>query len=139
MVCALGAVATPGLAWAQVPYSTFKPTCLHGPDETAANRARREQALQYAAKVNTAEAGTTVGAPPPQRQRTYRPLEELVTVPAPPAGFDMQFHTDGRTYFFALKDTRDECHYAIFSDQDKWLYEGVPSKGAVTVVPLGTR
>ncbi len=107
--------------------------CLHGAAETGANRARRQQAAQYAAKVNAAE-GTTV-----PRLQKYRPLDELANLPSLPAGFDIQFHTDGLTYSFSLKDTRDACHYAIFSDQDKLLYEAIPSKGEPTIVPLGTK
>lgn len=107
--------------------------CLHGSDETAANRARRQQAVQYAARVNAAE-----GMSVPRLQK-YRPLDELPNLPALPAGFDIQFHTDGLTYTFSLKDTRDACHYAIFSDQDKLLYEAIPSKGEPTIVPLGTK
>ena len=109
------------------------PSCLHGSDETAANRARRQQAVQYAAKVNAAESRSA-----PRVQR-YRPLEEVPNLPSLPAGFDIQFHTDGLTYTFSLKDTRDACHYAIFSDQDKLLYEAIPSKGEPTIVPLGTK
>ena len=127
---ALGAVVTsPGFAQAPEVF----PGCLHGADETAANRARRQQAMQYAAKVNAAE-----GAVAPKLQN-YRPLNELFNLPALPAGFDVQFHTDGRTYTLSLKDTRDGCHYAIFSDQDKRLYEAIPSKGEPTIVPLGTK
>ena len=107
--------------------------CLHGSNETAVNRARRQQAVQYAAKVNAAE-----GMSVPRLQK-YRPLDELPNLPALPAGFDIQFHTDGLTYTFSLKDTRDACHYAIFSDQDKRLYEAIPSKGEPTIVPLGTK
>jgi hypothetical protein len=109
------------------------PSCLHGSDETAANRARRQQAVQYAAKVNAAESGSV------PRVQEYRPLDELPNLPAVPAGFVIQFHTDGLTYTFSLKDTRDACHYAIFSDQDKLLYEAIPSKGEPTIVPLGTK
>jgi hypothetical protein len=109
------------------------PSCLHGSDETAANRARRQQAVQYAAKVNAAE-----GMSVPRLQK-YRPLDELANLPPLPAGFVIQFHTDGLTYTISLKDTRDACHYAIFSDQDKLLYEAIPSKGEPTIVPLGTK
>ena len=107
--------------------------CLHGADETVANRGRRQQAVQYAAKVNAAEG---MSAP---RLQNYRPLDDLPNLPPLPAGFDIQFHTDGRTYTFSVKDTRDACHYAIFSDQDKLLYEAIPSKGEPTIVPLGTK
>ena len=129
IACALGAVTTPGFA--QTP--NLLQSCLHGADETAANRARRQQALQYAARVNAAEAVVT-----PKLQK-YRPLNELNNLPLLPAGFGIQFHTDGLTYSLSLKDTRDACHYAIFSDQDKLLYEAIPSKGEPMIVPLGTR
>ena len=109
------------------------PSCLHGSDETPANRARRLQAVQYVARVNAAE-----GTSAPRLQK-YRPLNELANLPPLPAGFDIQFHTDGLTYTISLKDTRDACHYAIFSDQDKLLYEAIPSKGETTIVPLGTK
>ena len=108
-------------------------SCLHGSDETPANRTRRLQAVQYAAKVNAAEGGSV------PRVQKYRPLNELANLPPLPAGFNLQFHTDGLTYTFSLKDTRDACHYAIFSDQDKLLYEAIPSKGEPTIVPLGTK
>ncbi len=123
----LAASAAPSVA------QNLAPSCLHGSDETAANRARRQQAVQYAAKVNAAE-----GMSVPRLQK-YRPLNELPNLPALPAGFDLQFHTDGLTYTFSLKDTRDPCHYAIFSDQDKMLYEAIPSKGEPTIVPLATK
>jgi len=123
----LSASAVPAIA------QNLAQNCLHGSDETAANRARRQQAVQYAAKVNAAE-----GMSVPRLQK-YRPLHELPNLPALPAGFDIQFHTDGLTYSFSLKDTRDACHYAIFSDQDKMLYEAIPSKGEPTIVPLGTK
>jgi len=34
--------------------------------------------------------------------------------------------TDGATYAFSLKDKRDACYYAIFSDQAGVIYEGSP-------------
>jgi hypothetical protein len=110
--------------------------CLHGANETAANRARRQQAILYAARVNMAETGLFNrgrGASP------YRPLEELPNLPLLPTGFDVQFHTDGATYTFSLKDSRDACHYAVFSDQDTLVYEALPSKSEPTIVPLGTK
>ena len=123
----LSASAVPAVA------QNLAQNCLHGSDETAANRARRQQAVQYAGRVNAAE-----GMSVPRLQK-YRPLDELPNLPALPAGFDIQFHTDGLTYTFSLKDTRDACHYAVFSDQDKLLYEAIPSKGEPTIVPLGTK
>jgi hypothetical protein len=123
----LSASAAPAIA------QNLVQNCLHGAGETAADRARREQAVQYAAKVNAAESRSV------PRVQKYRPLDELPNLPPLPAGFDIQFHSDGLTYTFSLKDTRDACHYAIFSDQDKLLYEAIPSKGEPTIVPLATK
>ena len=107
-------------------------TCLHGGVEAPAERARRQQAIDYAAKVNAAE--TFYGIGPRQNQR-YR----LPNLPAEPAGFAIEFHNDDRSYVLSLKDTRDACHYAIFTDQDKLIYEAVPRTETGGIVPLGTR
>ena len=72
-------------------------------------------------------------------QRGYRPLNQLTNVPALPAGFAIQFHNDDRSYTFSLKDTRDACHYAIFSDQDKLIYEALSRAETTGIVPLGSR
>ena len=111
--------------------------CLHGGVESADNRARRQQAIEYAAKINIAETAYTIG--PRQTPRGYRPLEELANLPPLPAGFDIQFHNDEQSYTFSLKDMRDPCHFAIFSDQEKLIYEATPRPGNAVLVPLGSR
>ena len=108
--------------------------CLHGDLESNADRTRRMQAIDYVTKVNIAESARLPALP-----RTYRPLEELGNIPPVPAGFAVQFHHDDRSYTIALKDTRDACHYAVFSDQDRLVYEGVPRSDPGGIVPLGTR
>lgn len=110
--------------------------CLHPQSETPAQRVRRQQALKVAHEINLAEAAFR---PKPnfREQPTYRPLKELPNIPSVPAGFRMQFYTDGPTYTFSMKDTFDACEYAIFSDQDQGIYESTPTK-TVGVVPLGT-
>lgn len=107
-------------------------SCLHGELESAMDRARRQQAIDYAIKINAAEA---FGAVAP---RAYRPLEQL-NLPPVPAGFNVQLVTDARSYTFSVKDTRDPCSYAVFSDQDRLIYEGVPKTDVGGIVPLGTR
>ena len=111
-------------------------TCLHSTVESPVERSRREQAIDYVMKVNLAESARRRLVP-----REYRPLEELANLPAVPAGFDVQFHYDNRSYTVSLKDTRDACRYAIFSDQDGLIYEGVPraETGRIVPLPLGTR
>lgn len=111
--------------------------CLHDKrTETPAQRARREQALRLAQMINAAEAmGPSIL--PGQRRPDYRPLDQLPIIPATPAGFRLQFHTDGATYSLSIKDTTDPCNYAIFSDQDRRIYEASPRTG-VYVVPADT-
>ena len=109
-------------------------TCLHGADESAAERARREQAVDYATKVNVAESFTAGLLP-----RGFRALNKLPNLPAAPAGFEVQFHFDDRSYTLSLKDSRDMCGYAVFTDQDRLIYEAVPRAETARVVPLGTR
>ncbi|PYR82672.1 MAG: hypothetical protein DMF87_00670 [Acidobacteria bacterium] len=108
--------------------------CLHGNQESNAERTRRTQAIDYVTKVNIAESARLPALP-----RTYRPLPELGNIPPVPAGFAVQFHNDDRSYTVSLKDTRDACHYAVFSDQDRLVYEGVPRSDPGGIVPLGTR
>ena len=76
---------------AQIP-----PRCLHGPSEQPNQRTRREQALKMAQDINRAEnAGPTVVIP--GQRRNYRPLDQLPNVLPTPAGFRVQFETDGPT------------------------------------------
>jgi hypothetical protein len=106
--------------------------CLHGSSEQANQRMRREQAIRAAQQINRAELDGP--AVLPSQRRAYRPLAQLPNVPPVPAGFRLQFYTDGATYTFSLKDTRDRCEFAIFSDQDQGIYQATPRTG-VQVVP----
>jgi hypothetical protein len=53
-------------------------------------------------------------------------------------GFELQFHTDGATYSFSIKDRLDPCRYAVFSDQDKYIYEAIARTEPV-LLPLETK
>jgi hypothetical protein len=107
--------------------------CLHGPNEVAAQRIRRQAAIRVVQQINAAQ--TRIVGP---RTSPYRPLEQLSNIPPTPAGFRLQFTTDGATYAVSLKDTLDPCGYAIFSDQDKSIYEGHPRTGGA-ILPLVTQ
>jgi hypothetical protein len=109
--------------------------CLHVQTETADDRIRREQAIRYARRLNAAQHATL---PDQQRQR-YRAPNELRNLPPVPPGFQLQFHTDGRTYMFSLKDGRDPCRFAVFSDQYGDVYAGSPQRPGATIIPLETR
>jgi hypothetical protein len=108
-------------------------TCLHGQNETSEHAARREKAIRVAHAINAAEV-VVVG---PQKQRYRRP-EQLMNIPPLSQGFELQFNTDGASYNFAIKDTLDACHFAIFSDQDKFVYTATPLTNA-RIVPLTTK
>ena len=100
--------------------------CLHDQLETRANRTRREKALELADEINRAQGvARRFGARP--GQGPYKPLDELFNLPDTPEGFRVQLHTDGTSYTFSIKDTRDPCGYAVFSDQSLDIYEAVPS------------
>ena len=131
----LGLAAGLGVLFASV--SAARPqvpaSCLHGSSEKAVQKTRREQALAVAQQINRAENSDPAVVPVPGR--TYRPLEQLENVPPTPAGFKLQFYTDGPTYAFSLLDTRDACHYAIFSNQNQWVYAATPRAAGVRVLP----
>ena len=99
--------------------------CLHDQLESQANRARREKALELAEDINRAQGlARRFGT---RGQGDYRPFDQLTNLPDVPEGFRVQLHTDGTTYSFSIKDTRDPCGYAVFSDQSLDIYEAVPS------------
>jgi hypothetical protein len=118
---------------------TFGPNqrCLHGSDEQLADRTRREQAVRIARQINRAENAASLRGP--SQPRNYRPLDDprIATfgIPSAPDGFKLQFYTDSQTYTFSLKDTRDRCGFAIFSDQDGRIYEALPMAANAQVLP----
>lgn len=92
-------------------------SCHHDVSATEGDQNRRSQALILAKAINTAEADTF------RRAREYQPLASLGTLPAVPFGFTLKLFADRDDYVFAVKDTRDPCGYAIFSDSAGLLYE----------------
>jgi hypothetical protein len=111
--------------------------CLHGQDEQAVDRARREQAVRVARQINRAE--NTASLRGPSQPRNYVPLDDprlaSIGIPAAPDGFKLRFYTDSDSYAFSLKDIRDRCGFAVFSDQDGRIYEALPMAGNAHVLP----
>ena len=97
-----------------------QPACLHGQDEAAAQRDRRQQALRLTRQINTLENVAR------NRARQYQPVTALPNVSAPPQGFAVHFATDGAPYAFSVKDTLDPCSFAYFSDEAGLIYTGQP-------------
>jgi hypothetical protein len=125
-IAIVGAVLCCTAGWALTSAQAPVPRapCLHERGELPSERARRQQAIQFAALINRAEM--FLGGP--SGRARYRPFEELTTVPAVPNGFRLQFHTNGTSYSFSLKDERDPCGYSIFSDQESLIYEAMPRR-----------
>jgi hypothetical protein len=91
--------------------------CLHGPDETAAEKQRRVQAVMLSRQINSQQ----------QRSRSSKgsfvSQSDLSGLPAAP-GFEVGLVTNGKIYAFSVKDTLDPCGLAFFSDHNGLIYEG---------------
>ena len=119
-IAVLGMVSVKGAAapGGQSP-SAIAARCHHGTGfgATDDSRNRRAQAVALGKAVNKAEAEAVL------RTRMYQPLSALGALPPVPTGFSLKLYADGEGYIFALKDTQDPCHFAIFSDTAGLLYE----------------
>ena len=111
--------------------------CLHDMSEQPQQRQRRMDAVALAEAIYRAERKGIVPRPRP-RPDAYKPLDQLGELPATPEGFRLQFHTDGMSYALVLKDLLDGCQFAIFSDQDGYIYEGSPRRD-VRVIPVDSQ
>ena len=93
------------------------PVCRHDARSTEADRARRTQALTVAKAINSAQADAV------RRTQAYQPLSSLPSLPDVSEGFTVKLYASEDGYMFAVKDTLDPCHFAIFSDTAALLYE----------------
>ena len=118
---AVAHVAKPFAGYSQAPRALVGARCLHGADETRAERDRRDRALALAKAINTAQ-GQAV-----EQTKRYQSRAQLRNLPGTPAGFVVRLYSDGEGYVFSIKDDRDSCRYGIFSDQHGTLYESSPT------------
>ena len=95
-------------------------SCLHDAHEGQTDRARRDEALRVAKAINAKEGALA------QQTRSYHQLSDLQGLPQVPAGFELRLYADSSGYVLSLKDVKDSCHYALFSDQSGWIYEKSP-------------
>jgi hypothetical protein len=120
-IAAVVALLTTG--WApEVVHAQPQPVCLHGPGETPADAARRQDAVRVMRAINTAQAQAFA------MNRTYLNFRDLTNsgLAARPVGFATQLTVEGSTYALLLKDTTDPCGYTLFSDQEGLIYVGSP-------------
>ena len=110
-IVSFGSAAAPGRQFSSAM------SCLHRQAAKQEDRARRAQALTLAKAIHVAEAGVV------RRTRQYESLENLPTLPAVPAGFQLSLYAGRAGYIFSIKDTLDPCRFAVFSDASGLLYE----------------
>src|SRR5688572_4272284 len=78
-------------------------TCLHGPDESAYQRARRDAAIRFVQQVNDAENILRL------KRGKFGHLDELSGIGSPPVGFVPKVTVDGWNYTVVVKDFFDDC------------------------------
>lgn len=103
--------------------------CLHGQDETVAQKTRRDAALGFVRAVNTAENNEGM-----YKAKKYLPFEELTLERRSVEGFELQFTTDGKGYSFLLRDKTDPCGFTFSSNQVGIIFQGYPIDYAVVPV-----
>ena len=94
--------------------------CLHGADESASERGRRQAAVAFVERVNAAQRDALA------MQGTYVALADAVPLADVPLGFVPRLTADRWSYAISLKDLFDPCGFALFSDQDGLVYEARP-------------
>ena len=124
--------------------SAYAQQCLHGPDETADQQARRREALTAARTVNNPEANqpgsrtgtylrqvelpTSAFAKGPDgvtaffRKLNFTPGEELMP------GWRLTLDVTQEGYWFMIKDKTDPCGFAYVSNQQGVIYTAEPIK-----------
>ncbi len=117
-----------------------QPRCLHGPDETADQAARRRDALHATRTVNNLEANQ-----PGAANKTYLRQAELPTSPFMQrtsdafvksldftpghdlfSGWTLTLETSENGYWFMIKDKTDPCGFAYISNTSGLIYTAEP-------------
>ena len=109
------------LPFARIDRAAAQARCLHGPQEDAAQKARRFSALRLVRAINTAEANEAW-----PRTHGFAPPENLsVDLNAAPE-FESDFTTDGKTYALILHDKMDACGFVFATNQNGVIFQGYP-------------
>jgi hypothetical protein len=113
----------------------FAQQCLHGPDESAEQKTRRQQALGAARAVNTMQAGqpgarakafldhaalAEFAAQKPAGRYDLKPGAEILP------GWQLTLSRTDAGYWFMIKDTTDACGFAYVSNQVAIIYSAEP-------------
>lgn len=123
--------------------TAYAQQCLHGPQSTADQMARRREALAAARTINTIQANQ-----PAARSGVYLRHDELATTPTaatmrqstdPTArrislspndeivpGWKLTLDVFQNGYWFMIKDTTDPCGFAFISNQSGLIFNAEP-------------
>ncbi len=115
-------------------------TCLHGPDSTPEQRARRREALSATRNINNMQANQ-----PGARASRFLHHEDLAGSPfvqkdASPSikalnltpgadilpGWQLTLDVADDTYWFMIKDKTDPCGFAFISNKNGLIYTAEP-------------
>ena len=99
------------------PSQAPQPACLHGPQESQEQAARKRAALTLTRQVNTLQARAMGGS------KSYQSADQL-QLPTSPEGFELRLTATPAAYAFSVRDTTDPCRFAYFSDQQGLIFHG---------------
>lgn len=118
LVVLFGVFGSLGLPLVHSPASAQQPACLHGPQPTAAEEARRRSAVAFTRHVNTMQVRVLAAT------KSFQSEGELPLTQAVPDGFVFRMTATSQSYAFSVQDARDPCRFAFFSDQGGLIFAG---------------
>lgn len=101
----------------QQPSQTPAPACLHGPQETPEQAARKRTAIAFTRQVNTLQARAVATS------KAYVAADQL-QLAAVPEGFEFRMAVTPTAYAFSVRDNSDPCRFAYFSDEQGLIFHG---------------
>src|SRR5687767_2491905 len=100
--------------------AAVQPGCLHGPGESARERARREAAAAFLREVHTAQERRR------QELGRYGRVSEIADPADIPIGFVPKTFVDESGYVVQLVDVCDPCGFTLFPDDRGAILEAYP-------------
>lgn len=118
----------------------FAQQCLHGPDETPQQKARRVQALGATRNVNNMQANQPgargnkylrheeLAASPFAQKQTSETFKALNLTPGEEilSGWELKLEVSDDSYWFMIKDKTDPCGFAYISNKAGIIYSAEP-------------
>ena len=93
-------------------------SCLHGPEMTPAQKARRSQLIGLARDIHNQQLQAM------QKANSYIPMTGLTLTRQVPEGVEIKLAADAKGYSFSIVDKTDECRSGVFSNEAGLIYTG---------------